>query len=145
MRELSQRSQVTLGCCCALLLGGILGLAMWSWWSWRHRPGREPAVRFRRVRTTVVAAGLVIIVVGAVLRFTVAFQHTPACAPPGGAQTTTRNSRFDVSLLAQQAATWPETGIGLLYSRVSDARICLPRAADYYVAVHANNPPERKC
>ena len=91
------------------------------------------------------AAGLVIIAVGAVWRFAVAFQHTPACTSPGGAQAAARSSRFDVSLVAQEAAAWPETGIGLLYSRVSDARICLPRAADYYVAVHANNPPERKC
>ena len=90
------------------------------------------------------AAGLVIIVVGAVLRFTVAFQHTPACAPPGGAQAAARSSRFDVSLVAQEAAAWPETGIGLLYSRVSDARICLSRAADYYVAVHPNNPTGAK-
>ena len=90
------------------------------------------------------AAGLVIIVVGAVLRFTVAFQHTPACTPPGGAQTAARSARFDVSLVAQQAATWPQTGIGLLYSRVSDARICLSRAADYYVAVHPSNPTGAK-
>jgi hypothetical protein len=144
MRELSQRAHVTLGCCCALLLGGLLGLALWLWWSLRHRPGPEPAVRFRRVRIAVVAAGLVIIAVGAAGRFAVAFQHTPACTPPGGAQTAARSARFDVSLVAQQAATWPQTGIGLLYSRVSDARICLSRAADYYVAVHPNNPTGAK-
>jgi len=40
-------AQVTLGAGSAILLGGILGLA---WWSWRHRPGCEPVVRFRRVR-----------------------------------------------------------------------------------------------
>jgi uncharacterized membrane protein len=141
---LSRRAQLTLGGGCALLLGGILGLALWSWWSWRHRPGRKPAVRFRRVRTAVVAAGLVIIAVGTVGRFAAAFQHTPSCTPPGGAQAVTRSSRFDVSLVAQQAATWPETGIGLLYSRFSDACICLSRAVDYYVAVHASNPTGAK-
>ena len=137
---LPRRARVTLGGVIAVLLGGIVGLALWLWWSWRHRPGREPAVRFRRVRIAVVAAGLVIIAVGAVWRFAVAFEHTPACTPPGGAQAAARSARFDVSLVAQQAATWPETGIGLLYSRLSDARICLSRSADYYVAVHANNP-----
>ena len=143
MRELSQRSQVTLGCCCALLLGGILGLAMWSWWSWRHRPGREPVTRFRRVRAALVAAGLVVIAAGSLWRLAFSFQFMPDCTP--GVPAVARGGVFHAWLLAQQATTWPQTGIGLLYSRVSDARICLPRAADYYVAVHANNPPERKC
>jgi hypothetical protein len=122
----------------AVLLGGILGLACWWWW-WRPRPGREPVARFRRVRVALVAVGLVIIGVGAVWRLAVAIEHTPACAPPGGAPAAARSGRFDVSLVAQQAATWPETGIGLLYARASDAHICLSRAADYYVAVHASN------
>jgi hypothetical protein len=141
---LSRRAQVTLGGVIAVLLGGMAGLALWSWWSWRHRAGGQPVARFRRVRVAVVAAGLVIITVGAVWRFAVAFQHTPACTPPGGAQAATRSGGFDVSLLAQQAATWPETGIGLLYSRVNNAHVCLSRAADYYVAVHANNPTGAK-
>ena len=137
---LSRRGQVTLGGVIAVLLGGIIGLALWLWWSWRHRPGGQPVARFRRVRIAVVAAALVIVAVGAVWRFAFAFQHTPACTPPGGAQAATRSGGFDVSLVAQQAATWPETGIGLLYSRVNNARVCLSRAADYYVAVHARPP-----
>jgi hypothetical protein len=44
-----------------------------------------------------------------------------------------------VSLVAQEAATWPETGIGLLYSKARDARVCLSSSAYYYVAVHAGN------
>ena len=52
----------------------------------------------------------------------------------------TRSGPFDLSLVAQQAATWPETGIGLLYSQASDAHVCLSRAVDFYVAVHADNP-----
>jgi len=91
-----------------------------------------------------VAAGLVIIAVGAIGRFAVAFQHTPACTPSGGAQAATRSSPLDVSLLAQQVATWPETGIGLLFSHARGARVCLSRAADYYVAVHVNNPTGAK-
>jgi len=142
---LSRRAQFTLGGCSAVLLGGILGLALWSWWWWRrYRPGGQPVARFRRTRAAVVAAGLVIIAVGAAWRLAVATEHTPACSPPGGAQAATRSGPFDVSLLAQQAATWPETGMGLLYSRASDARVCLPRAADFYVAVHAHNPAGAK-
>src|SRR5215472_3599997 len=137
---LPRRARVTLGAGIAVLLAGILGLALWWWWRWRRRPGGEPVARLRRVQAGVVAAGLVIVAVGAVWRTAVAIEHTPACAPPGGAQAATRSGPFEVSLLAQQAATWPETGMGLLYSRASDARICLSRAADYYVAVHARNP-----
>ena len=134
---LPRRAQMTLGGASAVLLGGILGLA---WWSWRHRPGCQPVARFRRVRAALVAAGLVIIAAGAVWRLTIAIQPVPACSPPGGALAVTRSGSFDASLLAQKAATWPETGIGLLYSRVSDAHVCWSRSADYYVAVHAANP-----
>lgn len=141
---LSRRAQVTLGGAVALLLGGVVGLALWLWWSWRHRPGGQPVARLRRTRAAVVAAvvaaGLLIIAVGAVWRTAVSIQHTPACSPPGGAHAPTRSTHFDAALLGQQAATWPETGIGLLYSRASGARVCLSRAADYFVAVHANNP-----
>jgi len=141
---LSRRAQFTLGGCSAVLLGGILGLALWSWWWRRYRPGGQAVARFRRVRVAVVAVGLVIIAVGAAWRLAVATEHTPACSPPGGAQAATRSGPFNVSLLAQQAATWPETGIGLLYSRASDARVCLSRAADFYVALHAHNPAGAK-
>src|SRR5262245_6699342 len=119
-----------------VLVGGLLGLA---WWSWRHRPGYEPVVRFRGVRSALVAAGLVIIAGGAVWRLVIAIQPVSACSPPGGTQAAARSGPFGVSLLAQKAATWPETGIGLLYSRASDAHVCWSRSANYYVAVHAEN------
>ena len=133
---LPRRAQMTLGALSTVLLGGILGLA---WWSWRHRPGCQPAARFRRVRAGLVAAGLVIIAVGAVWRLATAIQSVPACSPPGGALAATRGSPFDTSLLAQKAATWPETGIGLLYAGASGAHVCWSRSADYYVAVNADN------
>lgn len=127
---------MTLGAVGMVLLGGILGLA---WRSWRHRPGCQPVARIGRVRAALVAAGLVVIAVGAVWRLTVAIQSVPACSPPGGVQTVTRSGPLDVSLLAQKAATWPETGIGLIYAQASGAHVCWSRSADYYVAVHADN------
>ena len=48
-----------------------------------------------------------------------------AAGPPGA------------SLLAQKVATWPETGIGLLYARATGAHVCRSLVADYDVAVHA--------
>lgn len=130
-----RRAQWTLGALGMVLLFGILGLA---WWWWRHRPGRQPATRFRRLRATAVAAGLVIIAVGTVWRSAVAIESVPACAPPGSTHGVTR-SASGASLYAQIAATWPETGIGLLYSQADGAHVCLSRLADYYVSVHANS------
>lgn len=134
--RLSWRAQLVLGAGSAVLLGGILGAA---WWSWRHRPGFVPVARFRRVRAALVAAGLVVVAAGAVWRLTAAVQPAPSCAPPGGALAATRSGLPSVPLLAEKTATWPETGIGLLYARASGARVCLSSSADYYVAVHTAN------
>ena len=95
---LPRRAQTILGGLGMVLLFGILGLA---WWSWRHRPGCEPATRFRRVRVALVVAGLAILAAGSVGRLVTAFQPTPACSPPGGAQAA-RSGRFDLPLLAQK-------------------------------------------
>src|SRR5262249_21347868 len=54
---LSRRAQLMLGGGSAVLLGGILGLALWSLWWRRYRPGGQPVARFRRTRVAVVAAG----------------------------------------------------------------------------------------
>ena len=118
-----------------VLLFGMLGLA---WWWWRHRPGCQPATRLRGVRAALVVAGLVILAAGSAGRLVTAFQATPACTPPGGAPAA-RSGHFDASLLAQETATWPETGIGLLYARARQSRVCLAPSAYYYVAPHADN------
>ena len=133
---LPRRAQMTLGALTMVLLFGILGLA---WWSWRHRPGCQPVARFPRVYAALVAAGLIIIAVGTAWRIDTAIQPTRLCSPPGGAQPVTHGNPFNASLLAQKAATWPETGIGLLYARESDARVCWSGSANYYVAVNAHN------
>jgi hypothetical protein len=133
---LSRRAQMTLGALSMVLLLGILGLA---WWWRRHRPGYQPAARSLRVRAALVAAGLVVIAVGTVVRLTAAFQSVSACSPPEAGQAAARSNSFGVSLLAQITATWPETGIGLLYARASAARVCWSRSQEYYVAMHADN------
>jgi hypothetical protein len=138
---LSRRAQVTLGvggaaalaAGSAILLGGILGLA---WWSWRRRPGRQPVTRLRRTSAVLVALGLVIIAVGAVWRLTVAIHPIPTCTPPSGALPEARSSPLGASVVAQKATTWPETGLGLLYAEATGARVCWSTSADYYVALH---------
>jgi hypothetical protein len=131
---LPRRAQMTLGVFCALLLGGLLGL--FGWW-WSHRPRRQPAGRFRRVGAALVVAGLVTIVVGAVWRVTIAIHPLPACSPPGGTLAVTRPRPVGVSVLVEKAATWPETGIGLLYAEADGARVCSSSTADFYVGVPA--------
>lgn len=133
---LPRRAQMTLGALGMVLLLGVLGLA---WWWWRHRPGYQPAARFPRVRAALVAAGLAVIAVGTVVRLTAAVQPVPACSPPGAGQAAARSDSSGASLVAQIAATWPETGIGLLYARSNAARVCFSRSQEYYVAIHAEN------
>jgi hypothetical protein len=135
MVTLPRRAQLTLGALTMVLLGGVLGLA---WWSWRHRPGREPVARFRRVRAALVAAGLVILAVGTVGRLATTIQHVPGCSPPGGTQAVPRGGPFDASVLAEKATTWPETGIGMLYARATGGHVCWSVSSDYYVAVHSD-------
>jgi hypothetical protein len=134
-QALPRRAQTILSALGMVLLFGLLGLA---WWWRRHRPGCQPTTRLRRVRAALVVAGLVILAAGSVGRLVTGFQPPPACSPPGGAPTA-RSGRFDASLLAQETATWPETGIGLLYARARDSHVCLSPSAYYYVAPHADN------
>jgi hypothetical protein len=131
---LPRRAHMTLGVVCAMLLGGMLGL---SWWWWHHRAGFQPSARVQRVRAALVVAGLVTIAVGAVWRLTIAIHPLPACSPPQGTLTVTRRGSVGVSVLIEIAATWPETGIGLLYSEADGARVCSSSLTDFYVGVPA--------
>jgi len=109
----SKRAGMALGACCAVLLAGILGLA---WWLWRYRRGRErPDARWRLV---------------------IAVKPVPECSPPGGPLPA---SPLTARVVAEKAATWAETGIGILYSQATGAHVCFSRAQNYYVAVNANH------
>jgi hypothetical protein len=124
---------VALGGASVLLLGGLLGLA---WWSWHRKSGREPATRFRPIRVGLAAGALALIAVGAVWRLVVAIQSTPACSPPPGVQSRAIGHPLDLPLVAEKASTWPETGLAMLYAREIGAPVCRSVRADYYVGVH---------
>jgi hypothetical protein len=133
---LPPRARMTLGALTATLLGGLLGL---GWWTWRHRPGHPPAARFRLVPVALAAAGLLLIAVGSAWRLGAAIESVPACSPPSGPETPSGRGSLDAALVSEQAATWPETGIGLMYAQATDAHICWSRSQDYYVAVNEHH------
>ena len=132
---LPRRAQLTLGAIGMVLVFGLLGLA---WWWWRHRSGGQPAGHFRRLGAALVAVGVLVIAVGSFWRLDAAIQPTANCSPPAGEPTATHRA-FDAPLLGEEVATWPETGIGLMYARASDGRVCWSRSAQYYVAVNSHN------
>jgi hypothetical protein len=54
-------------------------------------------------------------------------------------QAHTSGRHLDAALLGEKIATWPETGLAMLYARAIGAPECRSRATDYYVAIHAND------
>jgi hypothetical protein len=113
---LSRRAGSTLVACSAVLLAGILGLA------WCYRRRREPPVaRLRRTRAVLVALGLLVIALGATWRLVIVVKPVPECSPPGGPLPA---SPLSAQVVAEKAATWAETGIGILYSQATGAHMC---------------------
>ena len=141
--RVTRRAEVALGGVSALLLGGVIGVA---WWGWRCRTGHPrpghprpghgaPAARLRRVRAALVALGLLLVATGTAWRLVVAAWPVPECVSPGPLPASPLSAR----LVAEKLATWPETGLGILYSQATGARVCLSRVANYYVAVNEHH------
>jgi hypothetical protein len=80
---------------------------------------------------------LALIAIGTTWRFVAAIQSTSPCSAPSGAASTAGRD-LDPPLLTEKVLTWPETGLGMLYSRVDHAPVCWSRSAGYYVAVRAD-------
>ena len=129
---------MTLGACAAVLLAGILGLIGWLWWWWRRRrrEGEPPVARLRRTRAALVALGLLVIALGAAWRLAIVFKPVPECSPLGGPLPA---SPVSAQVVAEKAATWAATGIGILYSQATGAHVCFTRLENYYVALNANH------
>ena len=117
-----------------LLVAGVLGAAWW-WARGRHAPLRSTAVRVVQG----VLAGLAVgaILVGTVWRGLTDLGDAPVCAAPPGEEwgSTAQVVELTPSLFAQKVATWPETGLAMLYADARGLTVCRYAAADYYVAV----------
>jgi hypothetical protein len=50
-------------------------------------------------------------------------------------------SPLTAQVVAEKAATWVETGVGILYSKADGAHVCFSRAQNYYVALNAYHFP----
>jgi hypothetical protein len=117
-----------------LLVAGVLG-ALWWWFRGRRAPLRPAVVRVLQG----VLAGLAVaaILVGTVWRGVTDLGDAPVCAAPPGEEWGSTAQVVDLtpSLFAQKVATWPETGLAMLYADARGLTVCRYAAADYYVAV----------
>ena len=125
---------------CALLLGGVIGLAVW--WRLRDRPAfRRQSAGPRSLAWRIGMAGvillLVIVGVGVVWRSKVAFSTVATCRGTSGEITTTEHRPVTPRIAAEKIITWPETGIGILYGDVAGASLCWYQPSDYYVDFHS--------
>ncbi|NAZ78193.1 hypothetical protein GTQ99_22685 [Kineococcus sp. T13] len=117
-----------------LLVGGLLGAL---WWLWR---GRKAPLRSAPVRVLQgVAAGLALalILVGTAWRAVTDLDDSPVCSSVPGEEwgSTEGDDGFTPTLYAQKLATWPETGLAMLYADATGTTVCRYAAAHYYVAV----------
>lgn len=137
---LPRRVSLALTAGCAVVLGGLIGLAWW-WLRMRRRPpARPPQSKRRRLVQRIGIATVVVLLllvgVGTVWRARVAVGTVTACPLAPDAQP--RSARPpEPALTAEKLVTWPETGLGMLYGDVVGASQCLYRPAGYYVDFHS--------
>lgn len=81
-------------------------------------------------------AGLFVIALGTAWRLGTAIRPVPECQPPGGPLPGPPPS---AEVWAEKVATWPETGIGILYTQATGALICYARQRNYYVALREDD------
>jgi len=119
-----------------LLVAGIVG-ALWWWSKGRHAPVRPAAVRV--VQGVVAGLAVAAILVGTAWRTVTDLGDAPVCAAPPGEEWGSSDTVVDLtaSVLAQKVATWPETGLAMLYADARGLTVCRYAAADYYVGVVA--------
>ncbi|PRY11735.1 hypothetical protein [Kineococcus rhizosphaerae] len=117
-----------------LLVGGVLGAAYW-WFRGRHAPLRSGPVRVAQGVVAGLAVGLIL--VGTTWRSVTDLGDAPICAAPPGEEwgSTAEVGPLTVSVAAQKVATWPETGLAMLYADARGLTVCRYAAADYYVGV----------
>ncbi|MEZ0492276.1 hypothetical protein AB2L28_08490 [Kineococcus sp. TBRC 1896] len=117
-----------------VLLTGVVG-ALWWWSRGRHAPLRSAPVRVAQGVAAGLAVGLVL--VGTTWRSVTDLGDAPVCsAPPGEEWESTADvGALTPSVLAQKVATWPETGLAMLYADARGLSVCRYAAADYYVGV----------
>lgn len=117
-----------------VLVAGVLG-ALWWWFRGRHAPLRPAPVRVLQGVVAGLAIGLIL--VGTTWRSVTDLGDAPVCSAPPGEEweSTSDVGALTPSVLAQKVATWPETGLAMLYADARGLSVCRYAAADYYVAV----------
>ncbi len=93
--------------------------------------------RLSRIGAALAAVGLALIAVGAVWRVVVAAHPVPVCSGPASIEAAAGGRQLDAALVGEKFATWPGTGLAMLYARAVGAPDCRSRSADYYVVIHS--------
>jgi hypothetical protein len=120
-----------------MALGGLLGVA-WTLYRGRHRDGSSTIRRHRFGRASV-AAALLVVVGGTVTRTYAAVVKVERCPVALPAGTIDRTQDVTAVSLAEEAATWVPTGIGM-WDAYTFGEVCWIRPYRFYVGVHAKFP-----
>lgn len=120
---------------CAVVLGGLGGLAWWGLRQ-RRRPSGVPDAsqgRFRPAGLAAIVVLLAIVGVGVGWRSDVAARGVAQCAESPGVAA----RHLNAELLMEKVVTWPETGVAMLYAHAIGSSLCRYPPADYYVDFHS--------